>query len=198
MATVSPTSLNYAISFLRCRTNGTSWRQIYNEAKGSFTGLGTGATLYSLWQEITANVSDGGALDRLARLFEAQYVTPQPDLSNAHTVVTTAGATFDFWLPLTSSSVARPPFTFTSVTLELYDPSGTALPFIQTFVLSTVTVVDGGGVSHLSRPTGRLDQDNLLAIGPGGVQAATREHGARGWRFHGRFPKTSGTLRSRT
>ena len=172
--------------------SSTSWQQVFNAAKGAATR--GGFTLYGLWLEITANVTDDNVLDRLARIFEAENVAPQPDPSNAHTVVTTAGATFEFWLPLVSGDTTYAPFTFDSataaVTIQLFGPGGipvevpgtgggAAQPFVQKIVLQP-TGINGGTRDVL--PPGLTEVR---------IVAATDDAAPECW-FHGPSPPPTG------
>ena len=54
--------------------SSTSWQQVFNAAKGAATR--GGFTLYGLWLEITANVTDDNVLDRLARISSRPRMSP--------------------------------------------------------------------------------------------------------------------------
>ena len=133
-----------------------SAKNVINAVRTSVDECGC-VTLYDVWQHVTDAITDNTVFNRLARIFENQNVTPQPNLSNGATAITNGGATFDFYLPLTSGQIDETPFTFSEVTITVYDDSfgPSCILFSQEFILDTVTVWDNG-VAYLVRP----DNDN--------------------------------------
>ena len=102
-----------------------SYKAVYAAAAAS------GDTLYGFWGVVTTPIyTNQAALNRVARLAEGNNVAPIPNIGQ--TTITQAGATFYFYLPVTSPTQR---ITFDTVTLVLHDANG-GVALNQTFQVS--------------------------------------------------------------